>query len=172
MAEFILSAFSDEYAADFDEQIKGLQKNGIPLMEIRGVSGTNVGDLTETEAKEAAKKLNDGGIGISAIGSPIGKLKIRHSMDEHIEKLKRVISERLTGSDLDVEILEVWMDEVGTPGTTEHTALKSQAAISVESYGGDTTGVNIPFTLTQNGEVTPGKATLTAAFVPTFTANS
>lgn len=92
--------------------------------------------------------------------------------DDLYEKLKRVISERLTGSDLDVEILEVWMDEVGTPGTTEHTALKSQAAISVESYGGDTTGVNIPFTLTQNGEVTPGKATLTAAFVPTFTANS
>jgi hypothetical protein len=29
MAEFILSAFSDEYASDFDEQIKGLQKNVI-----------------------------------------------------------------------------------------------------------------------------------------------
>ena len=84
-------------------------------------------------------------------------------------KLKRVISERLTGSDLDVEILEVWMDQIGTPGSTPHTALKSKAAISVESYGGDTGGVNIPFTLTQNGEVTPGTATMTAAFVPSFT---
>lgn len=114
MAEFILSAFSDEYAADFDEQIKGLQKNNIPLMEIRGVSGTNVADLTESEAKEVAKKLNAGGIGISAIGSPIGKMKLRHSMDEHIEKLKRVINTaHILGTDR-IRMFSFYMPHDGT----------------------------------------------------------
>jgi len=70
MANIILSAFSDEFSSDFDAQITALNKFGIPLMEIRGVSDTNVGDLTECQAKEAAEKLRAGGIGLSAIGSP------------------------------------------------------------------------------------------------------
>ena len=91
MAKFIFSAFADEYSSIFDEQLYGLKKLGIPLMEIRGVDGTNISDLDASAAKEIALKLEESGIGISAIGSPIGKIRITAQFDEHIEKLKRTI---------------------------------------------------------------------------------
>ncbi|MBO4220631.1 MAG: sugar phosphate isomerase/epimerase [Clostridia bacterium] len=91
MANFIFSAFADEYSSSFDEQLYGLKKLGIPLMEIRGVDGTNVSDLDAAAAKEIARKLEESGIGISAIGSPIGKIRITAQFEEHIEKLKRTI---------------------------------------------------------------------------------
>lgn len=122
MANIILSAFSDEFSSDFDAQIAALNKFGIPLMEIRGVSGTNVGDLTECQAKEAAEKLRAGGIGLSAIGSPIGKIKITDPMDEHIEKLKRVINTaHILGTDR-IRMFSFYM-----PGeTTDYSPYKNE----------------------------------------------
>mgnify|MGYP006991336640 CR=1 FL=1 len=52
MAKFVLSAFSDEYSHDFDEQLEGLAKNGLSLMEIRGVNGKNISAVTPDEARE------------------------------------------------------------------------------------------------------------------------
>ena len=49
MAEFVLSAFADEYSPVFDEQLEGLKKNGVKFMEIRGVDGKNISTLTEEE---------------------------------------------------------------------------------------------------------------------------
>ncbi len=85
--------------------------------------------------------------------------------DNLYAKLKGIISERKTGSDLNTEILEVWIDDLTD---TSHTALKSKVMVSVESYGGDTSGFNIPFTITQNGAITKGTAAL-SGWIPTFT---
>ena len=74
MAKFILSAFADEYSPEIDKQIEGLKKNGIDYMEIRGVDGTNISDITLEKAEEVHAKLKAAGIGVSSIGSPIGKI--------------------------------------------------------------------------------------------------
>ena len=66
MAKFVLSAFSDEYSHDFDEQLEGLAKNGLSLMEIRGVNGKNISAVTPDEARELKKKLDDAGIAVGA----------------------------------------------------------------------------------------------------------
>ncbi len=91
MAEFILSAFSDEYSSVFDKQLEGLNKNNVKYMEIRGVDGKNISDITCAEAKEIKSKIDNAGIKISSIGSPIGKIKITDDIDAHIEKLKHII---------------------------------------------------------------------------------
>lgn len=54
MAEFILSAFADEASGSLDEQIKILEEEKIPLIEMRGVDGKNCADLTVDEAKKIA----------------------------------------------------------------------------------------------------------------------
>jgi len=76
MATFRFSAFADEYSKDFDEQIKGLLENDLHLIEPRGIDGTNISDLTSEKAMEVKSKLDAAGIGISALGSPIGKIKL------------------------------------------------------------------------------------------------
>ncbi len=91
MAEFVLSAFADEYSPKFDEQLEGLKKNGVGFLEIRGVDGKNISDLTEDELKEVREKLDKAGIGVSAIGSPIGKIKTSDPLEPHLEKLRSCI---------------------------------------------------------------------------------
>ena len=88
MVKFRLSAFSDEYSASLDEQIEGLILNKVRMTELRGVDGINVSDLTPIQAADVHRKLESSGISVSAIGSPIGKIKITDNMDEHLDKLK------------------------------------------------------------------------------------
>lgn len=89
MATFRFSAFADEYSKDFDEQIKGLLENDLHLIEPRGIDGTNISDLTSEKAMEVKSKLDAAGIGISALGSPIGKIKITDDFEAHKVKLRR-----------------------------------------------------------------------------------
>lgn len=91
MAKFILSAFADEYSPEINRQIEGLKKNGIGFMEIRGVDGVNISDITLEKAGEAHAKLKAAGIGVSSIGSPIGKIKLTDDFDAHVEKFRHTI---------------------------------------------------------------------------------
>ena len=91
MTEFILSAFADEYSPKFDEQIEGLKLNGVKYMEIRGVDGKNIADVTVDEAKILKQKLDDNGLAVSSMGSPIGKIKITDPFEPHLASLKHII---------------------------------------------------------------------------------
>ncbi|MDA0337128.1 MAG: TIM barrel protein [bacterium] len=71
----IVTGFADEIASDTGEQIAGLQAAGVTHIEVRGVNGTNVLDLSDDAA----------GIAASCIGSPIGKVQIRADLDEHFQ---------------------------------------------------------------------------------------
>lgn len=86
----ILSAFSDEYSPSIDAQLKMLSKNGVKFSEPRFIGNKNIADLSESEAKELKEKLDYYGIGVSAIGSPIGKIKLSDSFSEHKDKARRV----------------------------------------------------------------------------------
>lgn len=85
-----LAAFADEANASLDGQITALQRNGIEYVELRGLDGTNVSDITEEQAKEYAERLTKAGIKVWSIGSPIGKIKIDGDLDAHIEKFIHV----------------------------------------------------------------------------------
>lgn len=86
-----LSAFADEVADDLGEQVGFLVSEGIGYIELRFVNGKNVMDLGGDELKEAKKLLEDNGIGVSAIGSPIGKVRIDEPFDGHLEKFKHAV---------------------------------------------------------------------------------
>lgn len=90
MANLILSAFADEYADNLIEQCKALNSFGIKYMEVRGVDGKNVSTLDKKQAEEAKVILDDYGIKASAIGSPLGKIKLDGDVNEHFETAKRV----------------------------------------------------------------------------------
>ena len=90
MKDFKISAFSDEYSDSLVEQCKALSRLGIPYMEMRGVDGKNVSALSKEEVKYARSILGEYGIGVSAIGSPIGKIKLDGDIPSHIEMAKRV----------------------------------------------------------------------------------
>ena len=90
MVNLKLSAFSDEYADGFTEQLEGMRRFGIEHIELRHADKKNVSVLTASEVSEIKKKLDGFGIGVSAIGSPLGKIKLDGDMDEHLETARRV----------------------------------------------------------------------------------
>ncbi len=111
MAEFVLSAFADEYSPKFDEQLEGLKKNGVKFMEIRGVGGKNVSTLTEEELLAAKAKLDAAGIGVSSIGSPVGKIKVTDDFDAHLEVLANCIkAAKILGTE-NIRIFSFYMPE-------------------------------------------------------------
>ena len=90
MAKIIISAFADEYSDNFEEQLQGLGKLGITHIEIRHVNKKNISVLTKEEVLEVKELLDKYGIKVSAIGSPLGKIKLDGDIDGHIETAKRV----------------------------------------------------------------------------------
>lgn len=89
MAEFVLSAFADEGGKTIDEQIKALKDNNLTHIEPRGIDGVNFSNYTVEQAKELRKKLDDNGIGVSALGSPFGKIEITDDFEPHFDKFKK-----------------------------------------------------------------------------------
>jgi len=87
-----LSAFADEISADLDEQIAVLTGENIRFLELRGVWGVNVLDLSDQQVAEVKRALDAAGIGVSAIGSPIGKVPISASFDEHLHRFERALT--------------------------------------------------------------------------------
>lgn len=90
MGKFILSAFADEYDADFETQLKGLNGFGIKYIELRFVDGKNISALTDSELERVKALLNMYGVKVSAIGSPLGKIRLDEDIDAHIELTEKV----------------------------------------------------------------------------------
>lgn len=84
--KFKLAAFADEADASLEKQIIALKENGIPYLEIRGVNGENILDLTNEKAKEAKKQLDDAAIAVWSIGSPSGKMSIEEEFSTHLDR--------------------------------------------------------------------------------------
>ncbi len=91
MSSFILSAFADEIDMNLNTQMSVLKSHSINHIEMRGVNGVNVSELTAQQARDIKARLDDEGFHISAVGSPIGKQDITDDFEPHLELFKRVI---------------------------------------------------------------------------------
>jgi len=87
-----LSAFADEISPDLDEQIAALSSEKVHFLDLRGAWNTNVLDLTDQQVARINETLGAHGIGVAAIGSPIGKVPIDSSFDEHLHHFERAIA--------------------------------------------------------------------------------
>ena len=83
-----LAAFADEISPNLDDQIRVCQANGVTHFELRSVAGKNVLDFDKGLRAEIKTKLAGNGLGVISIGSPIGKVKINESADEHFDRFK------------------------------------------------------------------------------------
>lgn len=91
MSKFIISGFADEISNDLSEQLATLNELGIKHMEMRNVNGKCIVDYSIDEVKEFKKQLDAAGVKLSAVGSPIGKIKITDDFEPHLEKFKHTL---------------------------------------------------------------------------------
>jgi len=73
--DLIISGFSDEISSDFDTQLEVVSKLGMHYISLRGIDGKNIGDFSVEDVKEnVLPRLQKWNVGVSSIGSPIGKV--------------------------------------------------------------------------------------------------
>lgn len=90
--EIQIYAFADEASPDIDGQIQAMKRNGLNGLEIRGVDGESVANITLEKAKEVKKKMDDNGLIVWSVGSPIGKINIEgDDFSAHMDTLKHTL---------------------------------------------------------------------------------
>jgi len=86
-----LSAFADEVMDDFRGQVEFLAQEKVGYIEPRFVNKKNIMDLNPKELAEARKLMRDHGLRVSAIGSPIGKVRLDQPFKPHLDKFKHAV---------------------------------------------------------------------------------
>ena len=83
-----LSAFADEVTEGFRGQVEFLAQEKVGYIEPRFIDKKNIMDLNQGELKEARQMIQDHGLKVSAIGSPIGKVRLDEPFEPHLDKFK------------------------------------------------------------------------------------
>ena len=86
-----LSAFADEISPDPAEQLDILDQHHIKHIEFRSIYETNVLDLAPDQHHRFRERLKNRGFGLSAIGSPIGKIKIIDPFEPHLHRFTHAL---------------------------------------------------------------------------------
>jgi sugar phosphate isomerase/epimerase len=86
-----LTGFADEISPELEEQLETLGEESIGYMELRSVWNTNVLDLSDDELDRVKSAAAQRGIGISSIGSPIGKVPVTEPFGPHLERFRRAL---------------------------------------------------------------------------------
>lgn len=88
---FVLSAFADEISPDPAEQLAVLKACRVRFVEFRSIHKTNVLKLSDAQIGEFKRMLDGEGFGLSAIGSPVGKVAIDLPFEPHLDLFKRAV---------------------------------------------------------------------------------
>lgn len=92
MNKMKIYAFADEASGQINGQIAAMLRNGLQGLEIRGVDGQNISDISIEKAHEVRRKLDDAGLAVWSMGSPIGKIGIdSDGFAAHLDKLRHTI---------------------------------------------------------------------------------
>ena len=90
-AVWTLTGFADEISPELDEQLATLALEEIRHLELRGVWGKNVLNLSDAELAAIKERLAQAQVGVSSIGSPIGKIPVTDPFEPHLASFSRAL---------------------------------------------------------------------------------
>jgi sugar phosphate isomerase/epimerase len=86
----ILSGFADEISPDPQAQLATLAAESISHLELRSAWSVNVADFTGQHLAAFRAALDEAGVRVSAIGSPIGKIAIGAPFGPELDRMRWV----------------------------------------------------------------------------------
>ena len=112
---FTLSGFADEIDPSLETQLETLAELGIEHLDLRSVEDTNVLDFTDEQVERIRSALDEAGVGVTSIGSPIGKVGIEEDFEPHFERFETAL-ERAAQFDADyVRLFSYYIPEGDDP---------------------------------------------------------
>jgi len=101
----VLSGFADEISPDPRVQLATLAAESISHLELRSAWSVNVADLGAEQVSAFRAALEDAGVRVSAIGSPVGKIPVAAPLAPELERMRRVAG---VASELGTTIVRVF----------------------------------------------------------------
>ena len=132
-----LSCFADEISDDPAQQRDVLRRHGVEWVEFRSAWWTNVLDLDDARLESARRTLSDGGLRVSSIGSPIGKVGIADDFDAELARLDRALQVAAMLQAPFIRLFSYFMPEAADPGVHRDEVLRRMAALSHRAGGHD-----------------------------------
>jgi sugar phosphate isomerase/epimerase len=128
-----LTGFADEISPDLDAQLDKLVDESISYMELRSVGNTNVLDLTDEDLGRIASAVAQRGIGISSIGSPIGKVPVTDSFGPHLERFRRALRAADVMGSPYIRIFSFFIPEGHDPGDYREEVIERMGVLAGEA---------------------------------------
>lgn len=132
MAAMVLTGFADEISPDLNEQLDVLQSEGIRHLEFRGVWGTNVLRLSDAQIDQVGAELRRRNMGVSSIGSPIGKIKISDDFEPHLRDFRRALE---LARRLEAPFIRIFSFFVEDPVASRDEVMRRMFALASEAEG-------------------------------------
>jgi sugar phosphate isomerase/epimerase len=123
-----LSAFADEISSDPVEQLDCLEANGVGYVELRSIHGTNVLDLAEQQHRDFRDLLRTRSMGLSAIGSPIGKIPITEPFEPHLVRFEHAMDLAAFYGTPRIRIFSYYMPDGASPDQFRDEVMRRMAA--------------------------------------------
>ncbi|CAA9485210.1 MAG: hypothetical protein AVDCRST_MAG02-4929 [uncultured Rubrobacteraceae bacterium] len=134
-----LTGFADEISPDLEEQLETLDAESMRFMELRSVWNKNVLDLTDRELGGIKTALAERGIGVSSIGSPIGKIPVADPFEPHVERFRRALqAAHILGAPY-VRVFSFFIPKGEDPTSYRDEVLGRMGALAREAEGSGVT---------------------------------
>jgi sugar phosphate isomerase/epimerase len=101
----ILSGFADEISPDPLAQLATLAAESVSHLELRSAWSVNVADFSGEHLAAFRAMVDDAGIRVSAIGSPIGKIPVEAPLGPELDRMRRVAD---VAAELDTTIVRIF----------------------------------------------------------------
>jgi sugar phosphate isomerase/epimerase len=125
-----LSGFADEISPDPAEQLAVLAAENITHLELRSAWSVGVADLGDAELARFGQALDDAGVRVSAIGSPIGKIGVDEPLGPEMDRLRRIADVAAGFGTTIVRVFSFFIPEGNDPGRYRQQVIDRMRALA------------------------------------------
>lgn len=108
--KFRLTAFADEISPELSVQVETLHRLEVGGLDLRGVGGKNVLDLTVDELLEVKTACESRGLWVECVGSPVNK--VVYSPDSAKQETHKLEKSILAAHTLDVKKIRIFSPQI------------------------------------------------------------
>ncbi|MFE4080839.1 sugar phosphate isomerase/epimerase family protein [Paenarthrobacter sp. YIM B13468] len=132
-AVWSLSGFGDEVDPDPSVQAAVLLALGASHIEVRSAWGTNVSELEQDSVERLKAILDEKGLKVSAVASPIGKVDVTLPVEHEVARLRQIISVAKALDTKYVRIFSFYRAEGQSPEDLREAVMERMAALAEEA---------------------------------------
>ena len=127
---WMLSGFSDEISPDPREQCEVASGLGLRYLEIRSAGNVNILDLDADQLATLQQTLDEFGLSVSSIGSPIGKIGIDEDFEPHLDRMRHAAEVAHRFAAPYIRIFSFYIPEGDDPDRHRDEVLRRMRAIT------------------------------------------